>query len=311
MTINDEFHLGSDTKAMTATLLALLVDEGKLSWKSTLAELFPDLAKTMNPAYRQVTLEQMLAHRAGFSDQSWPQGKTFFDMHNLPGTPREQRQAYIAMVLAEPPVNEPGKAFLYSNRSYAVAGAVAEKVANQSWEKLMQARIFDPLGMTTCGFGAMGTAGKTDQPWQHKLAGGKHLPIGPGPLSDNPTVIAPAGTVHCSILDWAKFIQAHLQGEQGESSPLKLKPETIKYLHTAPMGGNYGFGWLITERSWAGGPALNHAGSNTQNYAVAWLAPGKDFAVLVMTNQADAGEETFKACDETASALIQKFLTTK
>lgn len=175
----------------------------------------------------------------------------------------------------------------------------------------MQTRIFDPLGMTTCGFGAMGTAGKIDQPWQHKLIAGKHLPIDPGPLADNPAVIAPAGSVHCSILDWAKFIQIHLQGEQRQSGPLKLKPETIKYLHTAPIGGNYGFGWLILDRPWAGGRVLNHTGSNTQNYAVVWVAPAKDFAVLVMTNQADTGEETFRACDETASALIQKFLAMK
>jgi CubicO group peptidase (beta-lactamase class C family) len=308
VTINDEFHLGSDTKAMTATLLALLVEEGKISWGTTLGESFPDLAKKMNPAYRRVTVEQMLAHRAGFSDQSWPDGKTFLDMHHLPGTPREQRQAYIAMILAEPQVNEPGIEYLYSNRSYAVAGAIAEKITNQSWEELMQKRIFGPLGMKTCGFGAMGTKGKINQPWQHKVNAGKHIAIEPGPLADNPAVIGPAGTVHCSILDWAKFIQAHLQAEQGESSPLKLKPATIKHLHTAPMGGNYGFGWLILERPWANGKALNHAGSNNQNYAVVWIAPAKDFAVLVMTNQADSGGETFKACDEAAWALIQRFL---
>ena len=118
-------------------------------------------------------------------------------MHNLPGTPREQRAAYVAMVLSEPPVNEPGSKFLYSNRNYAVAGAIAEKTANDSWESLMQKRIFKPLGMQTCGFGAMGTPGITDpkeittidQPWQHMvLTLGVHKPIEPGPLADNPPV---------------------------------------------------------------------------------------------------------------------------
>ncbi len=303
VTVNDEFHLGSNTKAMTATLLALLVEGGKLSWTETLEQIFPELAGRMNPAYRKVTVEQLLAHRAGFSSESWPRGKTFSDMYELPGSPREQRRAYIAMVLAEAPVNEPGKEYLYSNRSYAVAGAIAEKIANDSYENLMRKRIFEPLGMATCGFGAMGTPGKIDQPWQHTAIAGKHQAIEPGPRSDNPPVIAPAGTIHCSIGDWAKFIQAHLKGETGEQGI--LKPETFKYLHTAPMGGNYGFGWIITERKWAGGRALNHAGSNTQNYAVVWMAPARDFAVLVMTNQADSGDQTFKACDETASALIQ------
>jgi CubicO group peptidase (beta-lactamase class C family) len=127
VTVDDQFHLGSDTKAMTATMIATLVEEGKLSWTTTLEQVFPDLVPKMNPAYRKVTLEELLSHRAGFTDESWPKGKNLGDMHDLPGTPREQRAAYVAMVLSEPPVNEPGSKFLYSNRSYAVAGAMAEK----------------------------------------------------------------------------------------------------------------------------------------------------------------------------------------
>lgn len=302
--INDQFHLGSDTKAMTATLLATFVEEGKLSWDRTLEQVFPELASSMDPAYRKVTVEQMLAHRAGFTDASWPQGKTFTDMYELPGSPREQRLAYVKMILREPPINEPGKQYHYSNRSYAVAGVIAEKIANMPWEELMQKRIFGPLKMSTCGFGAMGTPGRIDEPWQHRVAGTRHQPVEPGPRSDNPPVIGPAGTVHCSIGDWAKFIQAHLRGERGESG--LLKPETFKHLHTSPYG-DYGFGWLLVQRPWADGLALNHAGSNTMNFAIVWMAPKKDFAVLVMTNQADQGSETFTACDEVEAALIQEF----
>ena len=301
--INDQFHLGSDTKAMTATMLATLVEEGKLSWGTTLEQAFPDLGKTMDPAYRKVTLEEMLAHRAGFTDESWPKGKNLSDMYQLPGTPREQRRAYVAMILAEPPVSEPGTKFLYSNRSYAVAGAMAEAVADDSWENLMRKRLFLPLGMDSCGFGAMGTVGAIDEPWQHTLLLNWHRAIAPGPQADNAPVIGPAGTVHCSIVDWAKFVQAQLRGERGETGI--LKPETFKRLHTPPLGGDYGFGWMVVERSWAGGRALTHSGSNTMNYATVWMAPAKDFAVLVMTNQ--AGGDTFQACDETASALIHKF----
>jgi len=301
VTIDDQFHLGSDTKAMTATMLATLVEEGKISWNTTLEQVFPELSLKMNPAYRKVTLEQLLGHRAGFSDESWPKGKDFGDMYKLPGTPREQRAAYVGMVLTEPPVSEPGSKFLYSNRSYAVAGAMAEKVANDSWENLMQKRIFQPLGMQSCGFGAMGSSGKIDQPWQHTLILFMHRKIEPGPQADNPPVIGPAGTVHCSVVDWGRFVTAHLRGEKGE--PGILKPETFKRLHTPASGGDYAFGWLVVDRPWAGGRALNHAGSNTMNYAVVWMAPAKDFAVLVMTNQGD----TFNACDAAASALILHF----
>jgi CubicO group peptidase (beta-lactamase class C family) len=303
VTVDDQFHLGSDTKAMTATMLATLVEEGKLSWSTTLEQAFPELAVEMDPAYGKITLEQLLAHRAGFTDESWPQGKNLGDMYRLAGSPREQRAAYVAMVLSEPPVSEPGSRFLYSNRNYAVAGAMAEKIADDSWENLMQTRIFQPLGMQTCGFGAMGTPDETDQPWQHILVGTSHTPIAPGAKADNAPVIGPAGTVHCSVIDWGKFVAAHLRGERGE--PGILKPETFKRLHTPSFGGDYAFGWFVADRPWAGGHALNHTGSNTQNFAVVWMAPAKDFAVLVMTNQ--AGGDTFNACDATAAALIQHF----
>lgn len=306
VTVNDQFHLGSDTKAMTATLLATLVEEGKISWSTTIDQVFPDLAPKMDPAYRKVTLEQLLAHRAGLSDESWVHGKTFRDMHNLPGTPREQRAAYIAMILSERPDSEPGTKFLYANRSYSVAGAMAERVADEPWEDLMRERIFRPLGMETCGFGAMGTPGKVEQPWQHKLVLDEgHRAIEPGPLADNPAVIGPGGAVHCSIGDWGKFVTAHLRGEQGK--PGILKPETFKRLHTPPFAGEYGFGWFLADRPWADGPAFNHSGSNLQNFAVVWMAPKKDFAVLVATNQGD----TFDACDAAAWALITHYTELK
>jgi CubicO group peptidase (beta-lactamase class C family) len=298
VTINDHFHLGSNTKAMTATLLATLVENGRVSWEATLEDVLPSVK--LHPAYRTVTVEQLLAHRAGFTSRSWPKGKGFLAMHRLPGTPREQRRAYVAAILAEPPVAQPGTNFLYSNRSYAIAGAIAEEVLNDSWEDVMRRRIFEPLDMQTAGFGAMGTPGNIDQPWQHKLMWKWHWAIKPGPRAGNPQVIAPAGGAHCSIVDWAKFIQAHLRGEQNE--PGILNPETLKRMHA--FTGDYGFGWMTVDRPWAGGRALTHTGSNTMNCAVAWMAPVRDFGVLVMANQ--GGGSTFHACDEAASLLIRE-----
>ena len=61
----DRFHIGSDTKAMTAMLCGILVDEGKLKWDQTLGETFPELKKSMHPQYQAVTLEQLLTNRGG------------------------------------------------------------------------------------------------------------------------------------------------------------------------------------------------------------------------------------------------------
>ncbi len=303
VTVSDQFHLGSDTKAMTATLLAIFVEQGKLSWKDTLEKLLPDLKSTMNSAYRQVTLEQLLAHRAGLSDATAPKGVSLLQLRQWSGSLPEQRRRYAAAVLSEAPVNRPGSTFLYSNRSYIIAGAIAERIGNDSWENLMTARLFKPLQMDSCGFGAPGTPGQIDQPWQHLVTGPLRTPLPPGPLADNPPLVGPAGTVHCSIGDWAKFAQAHLRGEKGESGGI-LTPETFRYLHTPIMGGTYAFGWILVNRPWGGGRVLTHAGSNTMSFAVIWLAPVKDFAVLVATNQ--GGEAAAKACDDAATALIRK-----
>jgi CubicO group peptidase (beta-lactamase class C family) len=305
VTVGDQFHLGSCTKAMTATLVGMLVEEGKLSWETPLSQALPDLAATIHPDRRNVTVEMLLAHRGGFPSRSTPEGRTLGDMHRLPGTPREQRQTYVQLFLQEPPDYPPGTKYVYANAGFATLGAITERLTDTPWETLITRRIFQPLGMASAGFGAMGAPGRTDQPWQHTLDGEKHRPIEPGPRSDNPDVIGPGGKVHCSMGDWAKFVAIHAREGRGEG--ILLKPETFQKLHTAPFGGNYMGGWLTPERGWGGGRVLTHAGSNTMNFAVTWVAPLKEFAVLIATNQ--AGGTTEKACDEVAGALIRRFLT--
>ncbi len=290
---DDRFHIGSDTKAMTALLCGILVDEGKLKWSQTLGETFPELKKSMHPQYQAVTLEQLLTHRGGApgeleKDALW--GKLW--QHK--GTPTSARRLLLEGVTSKPPEAAPGEKFLYSNAGVAMAGHMAEKVTGKSWEDLMREKIFRPLGMTTAGFGPPGTRLKNEQPRGHKADGS---PVEPGPGADNPVAIGPAGTVHCSIADWAKFVATNLPSAK---TPL-VKPETLEKLHTpAPGQPKYAMGWLIADgQPWAGGPALTHAGSNTMWFAVAWLAPNRDFAVVVACNQAND-----KACNDAVLALI-------
>jgi len=187
----------------------------------------------------------------------------------------------------------------------ALASAITEKLTNSSWEDLLTKIIFEPLGMKSVGFGGTGTPGEIDQPWGH---GSNGKPVsGNGPKMDNPLVIGPAGTVHCTLKDWSKFIADQLRGANGKRA--LLKTETYVKLHTPPYGGNYALGWMVTYRDWSEGTALTHAGSNTMNYAVVWMAPKRNFAVLVCTNQ--GGQEAQKACDETAGELIEFYLRGK
>ena len=203
----------------------------------------------------------------------------------------------------------PGEKFIYSNAGYAIAGAIAERAANTPWQKLISKVLFEPLGMKSAGFGAMGTPGKIDQPYQHVLKDGKLQPIGPGQMSDNPVVIGPAGRVHSSMADWAKFVAAHLSGPRGRECPIRLKRETWRALHAAPFDGNYAMGWSVAARDWGGGTVLTHAGSNPMSYSVIWPAPKRGFAGRVATNQ--GGGTAPKACDEAAAALIRAMLAGK
>jgi CubicO group peptidase (beta-lactamase class C family) len=302
--IDDQFHLGSDTKSMTATLVAMLVEEHKLDWKAPLTAYFPEMRSTMAVGLRKVTLAHLACHRSGITAESWPKDLGFKELHDLTGSFRAQRQVYAEHILKEEPMAEPGAKYIYSNRNFALLGIVAERVANEEWETLITRKLFKPLGMKSAGFQAMGTPGTIDQPWQHRMDGAKRVPIGPGKYSDNPEVIGPAGTVHCAVTDWLKYASAHARGANGGSA--LLSAETYRYLHMPQFGGEYAFGWITTERPWGGGTVLTHGGSNNMNFAVVWVAPLRDFAVVVATNQAGGGADV--ACDAVAAAMIGKFL---
>ncbi len=291
VTLNDLWHLGSDTKAMTATLASKLVERGKLKWDTTVSEVFPDLAPDFDPGFKEVTLRHLLSHRAGLAaNLNW--GRIARQ-----GTLQEQRREAVKEGLSAKPQHAPGSAYLYSNLGYVIAGAMIERVTGRPWEDSMRSEIFAPLKMASAGFGGLGAPGQIDEPWGH-VTGGKPVKDH-GPTVDNPAVIGPAGTVHCTLQDWAKFIADQLRGLRGE--PGLLQPETYRELARPPFGGDYALGWQTVERSWGGGQVLNHCGCNTMYYANAWLAPERDFAVLVCANQ---GLDAFDATDEAVSALI-------
>ena len=220
VTIDDEWHLGSDTKAMTAAMIGALVERNTLTWETTPADVFPDLAAAMTAALRQVTLLQLLSHRAGLpANIAW-------GLIPRTGSTREQRLAALKMAASGQLIAEPGAKYLYSNLGYVIAGAMAEKASDAAWEVLMKNLVFDPLGMTGVGFGGTGAPGRVDQPWGH-AANGKPVASN-GPDMDNPPVMGPAGTVHCPLRDWAKFIADQLRGARGEKA--LLKEETYKRL---------------------------------------------------------------------------------
>lgn len=290
---SDLWHLGSCTKAMTATLAARLVEQGKIGWDASVESVFPQWKDKLHDDWRATTLEQLLTNRGGAPGS--PPRELWIALGSREGTPQQNRTWFVGELLALEPEAKAGTKFIYSNQGFTIAGAMLEAATGKSWEELMRAELFAPLGMTSAGFGAPGSAEAVDQPRGHAKK-----PVKPGPRADNPAAIGPAGTVHASLADWAKFANAHLEGARGKSS--FLKPESWKKLHTAPAGGDYAMGWGTAERSWAGGGTLSHSGSNTMWFCTIWLAPEKGEAYLVTTNT--GADVASKACDEAVGALI-------
>ena len=297
VTTNDLFHIGSCTKSMTATLTAMLIEEGKLNWNTTIADIFPELRGKMNQQYETVTVEQLLHHRGGVPGE--PPAAAWKRAWQEKGTPTEQRREFVEAVLSQPPAAAPGTKMIYSNQGYAILGAMLEKITGWDYETLITEKLFKPLHMDTAGFGPPGTTDKVDQPWGHLHKLFLTIPV----QADNPPAIASAGRVHCSLDDLARFVMLHLQVNATNGL---LRPESLAKLHTPTAGGDYACGWVVLQRGWAGGTALMHNGSNTMWYIVMWLAPEKNFAVIAATNI--FGDDAEQGCDEAAAAMISKWL---
>jgi CubicO group peptidase (beta-lactamase class C family) len=303
---HDRFHIGSDTKAMTALIAAMLIEEGKLRWDSTVGETFPELAAGMNEGLRGVKLTQLLSHTSGIPSDNADFERLIEQSFAQKGNLDELRYRLVKQWSTRPLQSTPGTRFAYSNMGYTLVGAMLERVAKTTWEELMVARIFDPMKLTTAGFGPQASLGRVDAPLGHLvLADGKLKPMLAGPNGDNPEIIGPAGTVHLSILDFAAW--AGWNAGEGRRGPALVRAETLRKLHTkvismppnpnAPPGtpsqGGYALGWGIAKLPYSPQPFLTHAGSNGMNLATIMLQPDNDFGMVLATNvggaQADEG----------------------
>lgn len=298
VTATDAWHLGSCTKAMTGTLIGVHVDRGELSFDDTLETLMP--GETIHGGYRSVTVMQLLQHRGGAPGDV---PRAIWEEMWRDGASPDARAKAVRAMLALPPAQAAGT-FVYSNAGYMIAGFALEVLTGKSWEMLMNEDLFAPLGMASCGFGAPASVGATDAPWGHIIQNARIVPIEPGPTGDNPPSLGPAGTVHCSMADWGKFLAVHLAGARGE--PALISADAIARLQTPPRRGDYAGGWGVGERPWADGLVLTHSGTNTNWFATTWLAPVRNTTMVVVTNI--GGDDAAVAVDEMFGPLIEMFL---
>lgn len=261
VTSEDRWHIGSVTKSMTATLLAVMQDDGQLGLTETLADLVPSLS--MHPAWRDVSLLQLLNHSAGLPA-------------NIPLSRRTQNPATDALrlsaraelleqLLAKPPRSKPGIKFTYSNVGYTLAGHCAEVRAQQPFQPLLRERVWLPLGMHSAGFGPPA------EPLGHRTFWRWRFPQDPSQGQvDNTSIIDPAGCAHMSMQDLLAFGGSHLAGRW----PMLQSPALE----------HYACGWVVNSPQPRPYPLVWHNGSNTLWYCLLILAPEQQAVLAFATN---------------------------
>ncbi len=316
VTINDRFHIGSNTKAMTALMLGQLVDEKKLDWNTTMAEVFTDLRPRMSPSFAAITIRQLLSHTSGLpsdneSAAAEPYLQPILSLDQYPdGGLDVVRRWLMTQWCARAVPSAPGR-FEYSNLNYVIAGAVIERYRGVSWEEAIHTSVFQPLGMRHAGLGVQSSLGLVDAPLSHRVVGGKPVAEMAGPTADNPQVVGPAGTAHMSVLDFARW--AGWNAGAGRRQPALVSAETLAVLHTpvvdvpapgarpgTPPKGRYAMGWAQVRVPWDSLPWLMHTGSNGKNLAVIMVNTERDLALVAMTNIGGDGvsEALTEACGE-------------
>ena len=293
VTVDDRWHLGSCGKAMTATVIARLVEQGRLKWDTTVADVFPELAPGFKSKLGDVTVTQLLSHRAGL-----PHDANYRRLRNS-GSATQQRWEAVKLAGARHLLHAPGSCYAYSNLGYIIAGAMIERVTGRSYEEAMREHLFIPLGMTSAVFESPQLVGASQVPRSHTAHGRVASPS--RIASFNPEVLRPAGCIRCSMEDWAKFLLQHLRGSQSDSD--FLRPESYQRLHTPPADGEYALGWTVHKTQWANGAFLAHNGSNRLNFCEVLVVPQRGFAVLVCCNQDGAD-----AVHEATGTLVELFM---
>jgi CubicO group peptidase (beta-lactamase class C family) len=278
--LGDRWHIGSVTKSVTATMIARLVESGKMQWSDSIGESFPNAS--VHDDWKRGTLQQLLTHTSG-APANFPIWVLL--VRPAPGPEcTQKRQEAVMDVIAKKPINPPGRKYAYSNIGYTIAGAIAETATGVSWEDLVRREVFEPLALTGAGFGPPKSPNETlDQPRGHLRTRDGKTSVSDN--SDITPIIGPAGTIHMTLRDLGTYATEHLRGELGIGR--LLTAETYKRLHT-PNLENYGYGW-VKKAPTDDFPYTTywHNGSNTMWYALVAFIPDKNMTVAVTSNDCD------------------------
>lgn len=277
------FAIASTTKAMTATLMAMLVDSGRIGWDDPVVDHLPEFRVQDPYVTRELTIRDLLTHRGGLpaTDFLWEDTtRTFADIL--------RRLQYVS------PAYSLRSEFVYQNVMYATAGHIEASLTGTTWDDLVRRRLFGPLGMTDTKTSTheLDLAGDVATP--HARVHDTLFAIPWRNLDD----IAPAGSVNSSVADMARWIRFVLDSDRVRGNRLvsaaafhaMFSPQMVVPLDFYPawkaVGQHtvtYGFGWFLFE--YKGHRVAMHTGSIDGMSAMVGLLPDDRVGVVVLINE--------------------------
>jgi CubicO group peptidase (beta-lactamase class C family) len=279
------FAIGSTTKAMTAALVAMLVDEKKLEWDAPVTRYLPWFQLKDPSATRELMVRDLLTHRAGLGNADY----LWYGQNN-------STDEILRRVRLIDPAYPIRSSFIYQNIMYAAAGAVIEAASGHPWAEMLKTRILDPLGMTETIPTAATLPSKTNVASPHDIVNGQVTVI------ENASVdpVAAAGAVWSNVNDMAKWMQFLLDGGcvggskgkrlvSAQSFAELFTPHTIAPFDmypttriTKPHWMTYGFGWF--QQDYRGQAVDFHTGSIDGMVAIHGLIRDERLGVYVLAN---------------------------
>lgn len=293
------FAIGSTTKAFTAALLAMLVDEGKLTWDSKVTDVLPGFKMYDPYATSEMTVRDLLVHRSGLGLGAGD--LLFFPRTTLSSADIVHRLRYIK------PATSFRSAYAYDNLLYVAAGQVIESVTQSSWHDVMRQRILEPLEMKDTSTSSALPAG-VNRAWPHIRMSEVARGIGPiGPLDEPMTLdnSAAAGSLNASGADIVRWLEVQLGRGMDPRTNTRLfseaqskemwTPQTLIPVPPASKGMElarpnfraYALGWGASD--YRGEPILAHGGGVDGFVTLFVLMPNRNVGFAILTNAEEQG----------------------
>lgn len=221
------FRLASLSKPVAATSASVLVNEGKISWDTTVTSVLPNITFSNARYGKQLTLRHVLSQSSGLPRHTYSHfidaGKSYADT--------VARLRYVNFVCP------PGKCFAYQNVPYSLSGEMMKKKAGMSFEQYTEEKIFDPLGMRSASYGLTSYNASPNRAAPHVNNGKRWIPTA---VTGNWYRVAPAAGVNASIVDMSRFLLAQM-GKRQDVLPLAvLNPIQARVTKNTPAQNYYG-----------------------------------------------------------------------